>query len=177
MIDYSFIMIQVIGAIGYTLLSVSFYRKDKLQILFMQIIANIFFTIHYYLLNGITGAVSNVIGLLSYTALYFFDQHKMGKSKNIFSLAMITLLLILTIVNYANIYSVLPFVAFVFTNISFLTGKEDIIRKFGIVAAICWLVYAIVYKSYVAIVFEVITLVATIGSLIKYPSKKEKSHE
>ena len=177
MIDLDFILVQLIGAIGYTLLAISFYRKNKLQILFMQIIANIFFTVHYFLLNGITGAISNVIGLVSYTAIYVFDHFKMGKQKNIMAVLMIVLLLIFTCYNYTNIYSTLPFVAFIFTITSFLNGKENNIRMFGIVSATCWLIYAIVYKSYVAIVFEVITLLATIGSLIKNPNKKEEIHE
>ncbi len=173
MVDFSFVLIQIIGAIGYTLLSASFFRKKKQQILFMQIIANMFFTVHYFLLDGITGAISNVIGLLTYTFIYIFDKYKLGKVKNVFALLMMIVLLIATFLAYDNVFSVLPFIAFSFTIISFLNGKEDVIRKFGIVAAICWLTYAIVYVSYAAIVFEIITLIATIVSIFK--TKNEKS--
>ncbi len=174
MVDFSFVLIQIIGAIGYTLLSASFFRKKKQQILFMQIIANVFFTLHYFLLDGITGAISNVIGLLTYTFIYIFDKNKLGKAKNIFTLIMMIILLVATFLAYDNVFSVLPFIAFSFTIISFLNGKEDVIRKFGIVAAICWLTYAIVYVSYAAIVFEIITLIATIVSIFK--TKNEKSN-
>ena len=171
-IDWKFILIQIIGAIGYTLLSISFYRKGKKQILFMQIIANIFFTVHYSMLSGVTGAISNVLGLITYTAIYIFDKYNLKKSKNILSLIMIIFLLIAVIFVYENIYSVLPFIAFSIAIISFLIGDEDKIRKLGIIVAICWLIYAIVYVSYAAIVFEFITLVATALSLIKRHKSK-----
>ena len=174
-IDWNFIIVQLIGAIGYTLLSISFYKKEKKQILYMQIIANIFFTIHYFLLDGITGAISNIVGLISYTAIYIFDSLKFGKAKNILSLIMMCFLFTMTIFAYENIYSILPFVAFLFTMISFLKGNEKIIRICGIIAAVCWLVYAIVYVSYAAIVFEVITLIATIVSLIKNKESVKES--
>ncbi|MBR6252940.1 MAG: YgjV family protein [Clostridia bacterium] len=171
-IDWRFILIQIIGAIGYALLSISFYRKDKRQILFMQIIANMFFTVHYSMLSGIAGAISNVLGLITYIVIYIMDKYKLKKSKNIFSLFMILFLLIAVILAYENIYSILPFIAFSVAIISFLTGDEDKIRKLGIIVAICWLVYAIVYVSYAAIVFETITLIATAVSLIKNPKEK-----
>jgi hypothetical protein len=167
MIDINFILIQLIGAIGYTLLSISFYRKEKRQILFMQIIANIFFTIHYFLLSGITGAVSNVVGLTTYTFIYFLDKKKMGIQKNIVALIMTIILFIAVMFTYENIYSILPFLAFFMTITSFLNGNENRIRFVGIFVAICWLIYAVVYVSYAAIVFETITLIATAFSLIK----------
>ncbi len=166
-----FYMVQLIGAIGYTLLSISYFRKSKKQILFMQIIANIFFVAHYYLLNGVAGAISNVFGLITYTAIYFFDKHKLGKQKNILSLAMIILLFISVIFAYDNFYSMLPFIAFTLAIISFLTNDEYKIRSYGIVVAVCWLIYAIVCVSYAAIVFETVTLIATIVALIKNPKK------
>ncbi len=51
--------------------------------------------------------------------------------------------------------------------ISFLEDNENTIRWIGVLAAICWLLYAIVYKSYIAIVFEVITLINVIIAFIK----------
>ncbi len=171
--NLNFIIVQLIGALGYSLLSISYFRKRKRQILFMQIIANIFFTIHYFLLNGITGAISNIFGLITYTSIYFFDKYKMGKQKNILSLIMIILLLISVVLAYENIYSMLPFIAFTLAIISFLTNDEYKIRMYGIIVAICWLIYAIVCVSYAAIVFEVVTLIATIAALIKNPKRSQ----
>jgi sulfite exporter TauE/SafE len=171
----SFWLIQLIGAIGYAILSISYYKKNRKQILFLQIIANIFFTIHYYLLGGIIGAISNIIGLTSYTAIFVCDKFNKKILKNVLSLIMIIILLIFTIIRYEEFYSVLPFISFTFTTISFLDGDVKVIRLFGCIAAICWLIYAIVYDSYVAIAFEGITLIATVYSIFHSKRQMQKS--
>ena len=67
-------IVQGIGAIGYTTLALSYFKKEKRQILFMQIFAYIFFIIHYYLLNGITGAICNLIALFALLTIYCFEK-------------------------------------------------------------------------------------------------------
>ncbi len=164
------IIVQAIGAVGYSLLALSYFKKVKKQILLMQIFAYIFFVIHYYLLNGITGAVCNFIGLFALISIYLFDKYNF-KNKTIVVGLFIILLLIANIITFQNIYSIFPLVASTIVLISFIDNNENNIRIVGIIAAVCWLLYAIVYKSYIAIAFEVVTLidicVAYIQSILK----------
>lgn len=166
------IIIQSIGAIGYITLALSYFRKEKRQILFMQIISYIFFVIHYYLLNGITGAICNLIGLFALLTIYLFEKYKL-KNKVTISIFFMIILLIINILTFQNIYSIFPMIASIIVIISFLKNNEDFIRGIGVLAAICWLLYAIVYKSYVAITFEVITLLNVCIALIKNVSHKK----
>ena len=159
-------LVQGIGAIGYSTLALSYFKKEKKQILFMQIIAYIFFTIHYYLLNGITGALCNLIGLFALVTIYLFDKYKL-KNKVFISILFIIALLAINIITFQNIYSIFPMLASTIVIISFLENDANTIRWIGVLAAICWLLYAIVYKSYIAIVFEVITLINIIIAFIK----------
>ena len=166
------ILIQFIGAIGYATLAASYFKKEKKKILFMQIIAYVMFTIHYYLLSGITGAICNLIGLFALLIIYLYEKYN-EKDKNLLATFFITILIIINIATFQNIFSIFPMIASVIVIISFLTDNENAIREIGVVAAICWLIYAIVYKSYVAIVFEVITFVATLIALIKNNKMKD----
>lgn len=152
------LLIQAIGAIGYSTLAFSYFKKEKKQILFIQIIAYIFFTIHYYLLNGITGAICNLIGLFALITIYFFEKYKL-KNKLLISMFFMFLLLIINIMAFQNAFSIFPMIASIIVIISFLEDSEKIIRGIGVISAVCWLIYAIAYKSYIAIVFEVITLI------------------
>lgn len=165
------IIIQAIGAVGYSLLALSYFKKVKKQILLMQIFAYIFFVIHYYLLNGITGAVCNSIGLFALISIYLFDKYNL-KNKTITVGLFIILLLIANIITFQNIYSIFPLVASTIVLISFIDNNENDIRIVGIIAAICWLVYAALYKSYVAIAFEVVTLIDICVAYINSISKK-----
>ena len=160
------IIIQFIGAIGYGLLAFSYLKKEKKQILFIQLISYIFFSIHYYLLNGITGAICNIIGLVALLTIYLFDKYKINYKLTI-STFFIGSIIIVNILTFQNIYSIFPMIASIIVIISFLFESENIIRKVGIISAICWLIYAIVYKSYVTIIFEVITLIDVCYAYIK----------
>ena len=165
----NFILIQFIGGIGYATLATSYFKKEKRQILFMQIIAYIMFTIHYYLLSGITGAICNAIGLFALLIIYLFEKYK-WKYKNVIAWILVGILLIINIATFQNIFSIFPMIASTIVIISFLMDDEDWIRGIGLISAVCWLIYAITYKSYIAIVFEVITLIGTIIAFIKNTS-------
>jgi len=161
-----FLLIQFIGFLGYSTLAFSYFKKNKKDILFIQMFSYIMFTIHYYLLSGITGSVCNFIGLIALILIYLFDKYKF-KNKNLLVLSIIPFLVVISCITFENIYSIFPIIASTIVIISFLTDSENIVRKVGVIAAVSWLVYAIVYKSYVAIAFEVITLISTTVAFIK----------
>lgn len=166
------LLVQGIGAIGYSTLAFSYYKEKKEQILFMQIIAYVFFTIHYYLLNGITGAICNLIGLVALISIYIFEKYKLG-NKLFISLACILAIFIINIITFQNFFSIFPIIASIIVIISFLDNNEKNIRIIGVMAAVCWLIYAIAYKSYVSIVFEVLTLVGVLIALLKNNNNKK----
>ena len=168
----NFILIQILGGIGYSILATSYYKKEKRKILFMQIMAYIMFTIHYYLLSGITGALCNLIGLFSLITIYLSEKYK-WKRKNLLAFFFILLLLIINIISLQNIYSIFPMIASIIVIVSFLMNNEDYIRGIGLISAICWLIYAIAYHSYVSIIFEVITLIGVLIAFIKNVSNNK----
>ena len=167
----NFIIIQIIGGIAYSLLSYSYFKKEKRDILFIQLFSYILFSIHYYLLDGITGAICNIIGLFALLMIYFFEKYHL-KNKILFSILFISILFIINILTFQNIFSIFPLIASIIVIISFLLKSENSIRGIGIIAAICWLVYAIYYKSYISIIFEVITLIDVLIAFFKNHIKK-----
>ena len=166
------LLVQGIGAIGYSTLAFSYYKEKKEQILFMQIIAYIFFTIHYYLLNGITGAICNLIGLVALVTIYVFEKYNLG-NKLFISITCMLAVFLINIITFQNFFSIFPIIASIIVIISFLDNNEKNIRVIGVIAAVCWLIYAIAYKSYVAIVFEVLTLVGVFIALLKKNNNKK----
>lgn len=160
------LLIQGIGAIGYSTLAFSYYKEKKEQILLMQIIAYIFFTVHYYLLNGITGAICNLIGLVALVTIYVFEKYNLG-NKLFISITCMLAVFLINIITFQNFFSIFPIIASIIVIISFLDNNEKNIRIIGVIAAVCWLIYAIAYKSYISIVFEVFTLIGVFIALLK----------
>ena len=167
------LVIQGIGALGFILLDLSYFKKEKRQILVMQIFSYILFAIHFYLLNGITGVICNLIGLFALLTIYMFEKYKI-KNKIFCTIFFIGLLLAVNIMTFQNIYSIFPMVASVIVIISFLKNNENNIRGIGVLSATCWLIYAIVYKSYISIFFEAATFINAIVAFFKYVSHKKK---
>ena len=167
------LIIQIIGGLGYTTLVISYFKKEKKEILFIQIISYAFFTIHYYLLKGVTGAICNLLGLGALFLIYLFDEHK-WENKGSISVIIIELIIIINIATFQNIFSIYPIIASVLAIISFLLNNENYIRGIGLIGAVCWLIYAIAYKSYITIGFEVFTLIGTILAFIKNNGQKIK---
>ncbi len=149
------LLIQLIGVIGFITLALSYSKKSKKGILWMQILSRVFLVLHYVLLNGKSGAISNFIGLLAMMTIFYFDKHKF---KNYVTIGFMILLLAVNIVFYQNIFSLFPMIASIIILASFLTPNESIIRLTGAIAAGCWLVYAISVKSYVAIFYEALII-------------------
>lgn len=167
--DTKFFITQLIGLIAYTFLSFSYFKKDKKNILLIQIFSYTTFVIHYYLLGAITGSVCNVLGLFAFILIYLFDKYK--KNKKILICILIPILIGISIITFENIYSIFPIIASVIAISSFLTDDENIIRLLGIVSNTCWLIYAIFYKSYFALPFEIVTLVSVMIAYIKGKKK------
>lgn len=167
----NYIIAQIIGAIAYSLLGYSFFRKNKKEILFVQILSYIGFSTHYYLMNAMTGMICNILGCIALILIYVFEKDE--KKKKILVLILIPLLLLMGYFSYDNIFSLFPVVACLITFNSFLSKDENKIRFIGIISAVCWLVYAIIIKSYVAIVFEVILVISTIVAYVKNSGKKK----
>ena len=160
------IIIQLIGLIAYIILAISYYKKDKKEILFMQIFSTFTFAVHYYFLDGITATVCNLISVLAIIIIYFFEKHNL-KNKKALVFSIVPLLVLISLFTYENIYSIFPIIASTIVLISFVLSNENVVRISGIIAALCWGVYAVIYKSYPGIAFESFSAISTFIAYIK----------
>ena len=103
-------IIQAIGGIAYLLLALSYYKKDKAEILLMQIFAYLGFMIHYYLLDGMTAVICNLMGLLVFLIIYIFEKKKSNRNKLLIVIT-IPILITISVLTYQNIYSIFPIIA------------------------------------------------------------------
>ena len=173
----NFLIVQLIGVIASITLMISYHQKEKGQILLVQIISLAAFTVHYYFLDGLTGAVCNAICLILFVIIYIHDKKTDGKNKGILIAIMIPALIFIAIFTWKNIFSILPIFASVIALIGFLLDDENTIRIIGTLCAISWLIYSIIYQSYSVIFFQTITIISTIIAIIKNRKYKEEIAE
>ena len=166
-----YIITQIIGAMAYAALAFSYFKKQKKEILFMQIIAYLLFSIHYFMLDGLTGAICNVVGLVALIAIYLFDKYNL-KNKKLLVMSIIPIFGVVLFFTYKDIFSIFPVIASSVTILSFITKSERTIRGIGIVSAECWLVYAIILRSPVTIILEVVILIFVVIAFVKFEKQK-----
>lgn len=153
--------IQLIGILGFCILVLSFYKKEPVTILTYQITSNFIYTIHYFLLGGLSGAFCSLIGVLRNIFLI-----KSNNKKIILSL-IIPMYLLVTIIFYEGIYSLFPMVANTLYLIALTYKKKKVILIGAISSSILWILYSIFVNSYVVIVTESILIISNVIQLIK----------
>lgn len=160
------IIVQLIGAIAFLFLIWSYQKKKKVEILVLQIISAIIFSIHYYFLNAATAVFCNIINCIVFLLIYFYEK----KNKNKLSLfvIMIPLLIIISLISWDGISSILPIIASIIVLIGFLLNNENDIRLIGIISSLCWLIYGLIYISYSAIIFNAVTIITTSLAIKKH---------
>lgn len=159
--------IQLIGLLGFCILVLSFYKKEAITILTYQITSNFAYTVHYFLLGGLSGAFCSLIGIIRNIVLI------KSNNKKIIIPIFILLYLIVTILFYEGIYSLFPMIANSAYLIALTYKKKKPLLFGAIINSILWILYSIFVSSYVSVVTESILIVSNTIQIIRL--KKENN--
>lgn len=146
--------IQLIGLLGFCILVLSFYKKETVTILTYQVTSNFIYTVHYFLLGGLSGAFCSLIGIIRNIVLI-----KTNNKKIILSV-FILLYLIVTIIFYEGIYSIFPMLANSYYLISLTKKDKKSILIGAIISSISWIIYSAFVSSYISIVTESLLIIS-----------------
>lgn len=164
---------NVIALIAASLSVVIGIIKSKKKVLFTQTIQHITYAIADFILGGITGAITNLIGIFRNVLCY---KEKLNKIKIILIILISTILTLMF--NNLGLIGLLP----LFNNIVytiFINVKDEFKFKILILTQmILWLIYDLTIKAYTSAVFEVITIISCIitGYQI-YINRKNKKQQ
>ena len=159
------LLIQLLGIIAWILITISYWQKKKINLLIIQLIAYLLYALHFYLLDGLSGALCNLAGIIILFLLYI--KEKKNKPMYILIPIIIAIFIPIIIYSYDGLYSLLPVVASIIPLTANWVKKMSIIKIGGIIGSICWLIYAIFTKSYASMITEVIFITSTLISLNK----------
>lgn len=159
--------IQLIGLLAFCILVLSFYKKKESMILTYQITANFAYSVHYFLLGGIAGALTSFIGI--FRNILFI---KLKSNKVILGFIFILLYLIFTIIFYEDFYSIFPMIANSSYLISMIKGSRKSLLIGGILNSSFWLLYSVFVNSYAGMITESIIIISNSIHLIKIKNSK-----
>ncbi len=160
-----FYLAQVMGAVALilTVIGVQFKKKDN--IVFLNVFANIFVAIEYFLLGAITGAVVSILNAIRCFVFYLFSRKNLKPSVIvlvIFEIVSITS----GILTWENWWSLIPIVVTMAYTYGLWQDNIFIIKLFTGFAGFGWAIYNFVVRAYVGLVHEVMQLISSIIAII-----------
>lgn len=161
--------IQLIGLVAFSLLVLSYYKKKPATILLYQVAANFAYAVHYFLLGGLSGAFTSLIGIFRNIALI---RLKSIESKKLLAVLVILCYFGITLVFYENFYSIFPMIANSTYLLIMLKGSRKALIVGGIVSSTFWLLYAIFELSYAGMLTESIVIISNTIQLIRLKNEK-----
>lgn len=132
--DLNFILIQIIGAFAWIFLYLSYHRKTTNKILIFQIIANILFIVHYFLLGGYTA-----LAICFVEIIFDYLYYKTNDDKLLFKVS-VPLRILCGALTYGSFIDILPIIASINDGYA-LTFRKKKLVKGAIFTYILWFIY------------------------------------
>ena len=155
----------IFGTVGILFNFAIYQQKTRKALLRAKLVANCFWTLHYGFLSAWSGAAICSIGILRESI--FLNNHRKWAKTKLWLLVFVLLSIISAILTWKNPYSLLPSVASVLSVYSFWKGNPTLTKILSLPISTCFLIYNIVFGSYIGIINEIFVLTSTILALIK----------
>ncbi|MDD6308431.1 MAG: YgjV family protein [Clostridia bacterium] len=165
-----FYLAQAIGVIALLIAILSFQKNTQKKIVSMQMISSVFFTVHFYLLGALSGAVLNFIGI--FRAMVFRNKGQAWASSKIWLVVFCGLFIGVGIWSWAAWYSALPILGMLFTTAAFWVENPKIVRVLSACSSPCWLIYNLITRSYPGVLTELFVLSSILVAAFRYDFKK-----
>ncbi len=174
------IIAQAIGLVAMFFNLFSYQQKTRKGAIICQFFGTVLFTVNFFMLGAIVGALMNLIGAVR--AVIFINKEKL-KADHIGWFAGFTVIYFAsyvltftvldkepTAVNF--ILEFLPIIGMIATTHSYRLTNAKAIRKFGLISSPVWLIYNIANFSVGAIICEVLSLASIIIGIIRLDRKQ-----
>ena len=161
-----FVLAQIFGILGAFAMIISSWQKTRKKILFFLIFDNAFYFIQYILLNALTGAYTNVVGLVR-LALFSYKGKNDFFKKNYVLYIIILLYIFIGTLTYDDYSSIFPVISSVIYAIVLWQDNPKLIRIGTTIMLGMWCVYNLLVHAYVGVLTEGIMCISSLLAIIK----------
>jgi len=160
-----FILAQIFGLLGAISMFLSSWQKTKDKVLTFLILDSLFYFIQYLLLGALSGAFTNIIGLIRTILFKNKSRNKLFQNKIILYVIIFSYLII-GIITYKGIMSLLPVIISILYSILLWQNNVKKIRIGTALMILSWIIYNITVSAYIGIVVESILFISSLGAII-----------
>ncbi len=165
-----FVIAQLVGFVGTGIMFLSYQCKDSGKLFLMQMLSNIAYILHFFMLGAFSGSLNLLVSLLRNFVL-INSKNKWAKS-DYWIWLFVGLHIILTIITWKNAFSLLPCIGMIAMAISSWTRNGKKVRYANLfINSPAWLIYDIHTRSYAGVFCEVLLLASVIISFLRYGIK------
>ena len=165
-------MAQIIGIIAFCLAVWSFQQNEHKKIVLLQLLANLCFIIHFYLIGAFTGALLNFIGFVR--SIVFLCKNQKWAAGNFWLVFFSLLCIAAGIYTWQGPLSLLPMMAMVLTTIAFGIESPRLTRLFSFPSSPLWLIYNIINGSWGGALTECFNMASILIAMFRFDRKKKQ---
>jgi hypothetical protein len=148
----AFIWSQILATLAFVSDLISFQCKEKRKILFFIAISSGLLSIHFWLLDAMSGALVAFLGMLRYSVAYFSSNRVLVWP---FFMASIT---IFGFTYLEGLPAILVLTAGIFQTIGAFQPHDKRLRQFMMIGTSCWIIHNILILTPVGILIDVVFL-------------------
>jgi hypothetical protein len=163
-----YIISQILAFISFLLSLIAYHRKEKKNIMLMMVLSNVLYLLHYVFLQAPSWYMTKVLAILRDSVIIKKDK----KKSYVLLLVFVFSYVVLWILNYENIFSILPLLAALIYIIVIWNWNELVVKKIACFCYIFWLVYNIYIGSIVASLASLISIISSFIAIIRFKNKK-----
>ena len=165
------IIVGLFGVLAIFFWIISIQEKRQYKIIYLQMFANLFYTIEYLVLGVLSAASMNFVSTIR-CYLFYRKKKERRKVPEVWLIGFISLLVILGIITYNGYLSLIPIIITIFYTISSYLKKAKWIRIVVLVAAFFWIYYNYKNGVYLATIGNFLEIISGIVSLVRYRKSK-----
>jgi len=161
-----YLISQILVIIATIVIAVTYIVKSRKQILSCFIIYNIFYGIHYLLLNAYTGFLMNLVSI-GRNVFFYYNNSKDKENSKLILIILYIIIVTFGIFSYQDIYSLVSMSASLLSTYSVWQKNVKKYRFIAVFVSIEFIIYGLHIHSPFAVITEVfLLLVELIGIFI-----------
>ena len=168
-----FIIAQFFGMLVIIANVLSMQMKNKKQIIFIFILANLFSAINFILLQSYSGSVICFFAIMQTFINKIFEKKQ--QVPEVIIGIYIVISIILGVITFNNIIDILPIICSILYTITIIQVKEKNIRRISLVNITLWIIYDIVCQAYTAAISDSLMTISTIVGMYRFDYKGNKN--
>ncbi len=178
-LDTTYVIAQAIGVIAALFGIFSFQQKKRGGILLFQIINNVFWTVHMFMLGAWAGGALNAIGIFRGIVFFYRADKRWAQSKAWY--AVFALLFAgasaVSWMQGDGALALLPLAGMLFTTVSLAETDPFRVRLISFFSSPCWLTYNIIKGSIPGACTEMFLMISIIVGVLRHDRKRWKRNK